>query len=357
MTGSVISLVRRRCSATFGVVLVVLLALSLSCEDLHPVNPAVRVREGNTHVAASTSIPTVVATTSILADVVSNIACDGQAHVESLVPVNADPHAYQASLADRAVMESAVLVVANGLLESGLDKTIRSVEETGIEVFRVLDHVDTLPVTGNDGHIGEPSHSQEGDYEDGIADPHVWLDPVRVSAMLPKLMQRLVDTARLDSRILRECLYRTQGVLDRVDAEIMAMVAEVPQTRRVLVANHDSLDYFADRYGFEVIGSVIPGISTLAAPSPAHLEELGARMKAIGSSVIFVQAGHYSGDAEALAKHLGDVRVVELLPEGFLNVDQRFASYVELLRSNARLITDALIGGQHPSQHAGHGLR
>jgi zinc/manganese transport system substrate-binding protein len=131
-------------------------------------------------------------------------------------------------------------------------------------------------------------------------------------------------------------------LLAKLDEEIRVMVADVPAAQRKFVANHASLGYFADRYGLEMIGSVVPSTSTLAASNPAYLEQLGERMKASGVSVILVEAGQASKDATALAKHVGDVQVVEVFTAGLPENDPRVMSYVEVLRTNARLITAAL---------------
>ena len=312
-----------------GVVLVVCLLIS-------PTRPVAHELPKST--AAG---PKIVTTTALWADLVTGVTCDDQANVKTLMPSGADPHGYQPSLADRAVLEGADLVVMNGLLEEGLQVMIRSVEEVGTEVFRSTDHVETLSFNGDHGHIG--------------VDPHVWMDPVRVSEVLPKLTKRIIEVGRLNPTTLQACLDRTQAVLAEVDAEIRELVAGVPEASRMLVTNHASLSYFADRYGFEVIGNIIPATSTLAAVSPAHLEQLGERMKASGASVIFVEAGQASADAKALAKHVGGVRVVEIFTGGLPENDPWVTGYVEVLRTNARLITEALLGESDNSKHDEHG--
>jgi zinc/manganese transport system substrate-binding protein len=144
----------------------------------------------------------VVATTSIWADVVSEVACDGQVAVESIVPPGGDPHSFEPSLADRADLEAAALVVANGLfLEESLVETIDAVAEGGTPVFAMADHIETIDyATGDDGH--DDGH---GDGEHG-GDPHVWFDPVRVSGALPALADQLVDEAGLDAGAVDACL-------------------------------------------------------------------------------------------------------------------------------------------------------
>jgi zinc/manganese transport system substrate-binding protein len=316
-----------------GGVLVLYLLLVLVLTD--------RTRLADERMKSTAAGPMIVTTTSLWADLVTAVTCDGLARVKTLMPSATDPHGYQPSLAARAVLEAADLVVMNGLVEEGLEAMIRSVEQGGTAVFRTIDHVETLPFNGDHSH-------------DGV-DPHLWMDPVRVSEVLPKLTKRIREAGGLNPSSLQACLDQSQLLLAKLDEEIRVLVADVPAARRKFVTNHASLGYFADRYGFEMIGTVVPSTSTLAAASPAHLEQLGERMKASGVSVILVEAGQASADARALAKHVGGVQVVEVFTGGLLETDPRVMGYVELLRTNARLITEALLGESDNSKHDGHG--
>ncbi len=113
--------------------------------------------------------PLIIASTSIWADVLHNVTCEGQlAQVVSLMPPGTDPHAYEPSLADREQMGNAALIVANGLgLETGLDDTLISVAEDGTPVLYVGDHIGdmSLPFVGEDDHGDE--HADEHAEEEG----------------------------------------------------------------------------------------------------------------------------------------------------------------------------------------------
>ena len=116
-----------------------------------------------------TGVPTVIATTSIWADVAANVACDGLAEVSTIIPPGGDPHAFQPSLSDRGNMEDAALIVANGLfLEEGLEDTIDAVEEAGTPVFRVADHVSVIEFGSAMGH----EDHDEDEHEDHDEDEH-----------------------------------------------------------------------------------------------------------------------------------------------------------------------------------------
>ncbi len=127
---------------------------------------------GDDDPAGDTERPTIIATTSIWADLVADLACGGQARVGTLVPVGGDPHSFEPSLADRGDLERAALVVANGLgLEEGLDDTLDAVEDGGTPVIRVAELVDPLPYSGDhDAHDEDDDDEHDDDDEDDDED-------------------------------------------------------------------------------------------------------------------------------------------------------------------------------------------
>ncbi len=326
---------------------------------------------------ADPDAPTILATTGIWADVVSNVACSGLVEVETIIPVGGDPHGFEPSLADRERIENAVLVVANGLgLEERLESTL---DAAGTPVFRVAEHVrETLLYStdieddhheeeghedeghedeghGEEGHRDEepgdeePGEDDHGDEEigeeghrEGGVDPHVWLDPRRVSKVLPDLADRLIDVAGLDASAIEACLADYRAELASVDAEVAELVVTVPDSNRKLVTNHDALGYFADRYGFEVIGTVIPSPTGLAETNPARLEELAELIEEAKVKAIFAETLHSTDDADALGARIGEVAVVTLLTGALGPEGSSADTYIGFLRTNATLITEAL---------------
>jgi zinc/manganese transport system substrate-binding protein len=278
--------------------------------------------------ASADEDPYVVATTGIWADVAGMVACDGTFEVRTLLPTGTDSHGYEPSLRDRQVLDGAALVVANGLgLEERLDDTLAAVEDGGVPVFRVGDHVETM--TG-----------AEGDEEHGGADPHVWFDPTRVSAALPALGDALL-AAGADGDRIGDCVTATQEQLAVLDADIVDTLGVVPADRRILVTNHDSLGYFADRYGFTVLGSILPSTSTLTESSPGQLEALGEAIEAAGVPAIFAESVSSTDDADALADRLG-VDVVVLYTESLGEPGSGAETYADFLRFDAQAIAGAL---------------
>ncbi|MYG98157.1 MAG: zinc ABC transporter substrate-binding protein, partial [Acidimicrobiaceae bacterium] len=121
---------------------------------------------------AGAGVPTILATTGIWADVVANVACGGLAEVEPIIPVGGDPHGYEPSLQDRARMESAALVVANGLLlEEGLEDTLEAVEESGTPVLYFAETMDTIPFASADAHADD-AHTEDDDHDEHEGHDH-----------------------------------------------------------------------------------------------------------------------------------------------------------------------------------------
>jgi len=318
----------------------------------------------------------VVATTTILGDVISNVV-GGNADIEVLLPPGADPHDYQISSSQAALLYTADLVVANGLgLEEGLIDVIEAAEEDGVNVLEVGDLLDPIPFSGGGGHgHGEEDDDHAEDMDDDHADeeddhadeedddhadeedddhaedegghahtgsdPHFWLDPLRVAKAALLIAEALTEIDPSGDWMARAEAYA--ATLTELDAEIQDILAPIPHENRVLITNHDSLGYFADRYEFEVIGVVIPGGSTLADPSSAELAALVEEIVEEGVKVIFAETIDSTALAEAVAAEAGtDVAVVTLHTGSLGEPGTETDNIVGMLRSNALRIAEAL---------------
>ena len=292
--------------------------------------------------------PTILASTNIWGDVVANVACNGLATVDMLMPPGADPHDFEPSLADRGRLEAAALVVANGLgLEARFEDTLESVESSGTPVFYIAEHIDTIEVA-DDGHTDDHKEAGGHTHDDGHGhahegdDPHVWLDPLRVSAALPLLAEHLVEDAGLDADAVNDCMQAYQKELAEVHHELEHLFEDIPEARRLLVTNHDALGYLADRYGFQVVGTVIPSTSSLAEPNAAELEELAKTIEAKKISAVFTEALHSKEVVDALATRVGNIDVVILYIDALGESGSGAETYIDMLKTNATRIRDAL---------------
>jgi len=287
--------------------------------------------------------PVVVATTGIWADVVANVACGGLADVRTVIPAGADPHAFEPSMRDRATLSDASLVVANGLgLEESLRAPLAAVADEGVPVFEVGRHVRTIPVAGG-AEAGSDHGTGSGH---GGADPHIWQDPTRVREAIPALAEVLVKDAGLDRAKVDACAAAYTAELTALDQRTETTLGGVPEARRKLVTSHDALGYLAARYGYEVIGTVIPSASTMAQTNPADIERLAGLISSTGVPAVFAETQHSAADTEALARRVGDIEVVTLSTDTLGEPGSGSDTYVGLMDTNARLIADALVQGR-----------
>ena len=303
--------------------------------------------EGGDASPAAPATPTILVTTGIWADVVSNVACGELADIETIIPVGGDPHGYEPSLRDRERMENAALVVANGLeLEEGLEDTLEQVRGSGTPVFEFAEGMEPIPFESEGGgHREEEEGDDEDEGEEGHGsggDPHVWFDPHRVSEALPGLARVLTTEVGLDAAAIDACLASYLVELEAVDVEIAIKVEQLPAESRKLVTNHEALGYFADRYGFEVIGTVIPNPASMAQANPAQLEELAEIIEREGIKAIFAETLHSVDDVNALASRVGDVEVVTLYSGSLGPSGSGAETYLGLLSTDADRIVDAL---------------
>jgi zinc/manganese transport system substrate-binding protein len=277
---------------------------------------------------ASGSHPHVVVTTNVLGDVVSDLVGD-EAAVEVIMPPGTAPHEFQASAQQVAMMRDADVLITNGAgFEQGLTEVIDAAEQDGVPTFAAIDAVDTLQLEG-----------------DGGTDPHFFTDPARMATAARAIADFLVDEApALDTPTFASQARATIDELHALDGEIERTLAAVPPDRRTLVTNHEVFGYFADRYGFEVAGAVIPAGTTQAEPSAAQLDELAQTIEEHDVPAIFVETSSPSRLADALADEVGAVDVVELFSESLGDEGSGGETYPEMMRTNAGRIADALAG-------------
>lgn len=288
----------------------------------------------------------VVATTSVLADVATHVTC-GELEVPSLVPRGTDAHEFEPGVRDADRLGRARLVVANGLgLEDRLADALDRARDDGVEVLEVAPSAEPLPAFGRSD---DASDGGDDDHDHGDLDPHVWTDPERMAVVAELLGRELADVpgTGVPAERIRRCAGRYAATLRELVEEVRATLSAVPAEDRRLVTDHEALAYFAQRFGFDVVGAAIPSTSSLGEPNPRDLDELAATVRAAGVPAVFADAAGSTDVADALAERIGDdVRVVELHTESLGPEGSPTGTYVGMVRANARLVADALAGGR-----------
>jgi zinc/manganese transport system substrate-binding protein len=273
--------------------------------------------------------PLVAVSTNILGDVVYAVIGD-QADVVVLMPPGSDPHSFEVSAQEAARLRQADLVVSNGLgLEEGVQHHLDSVAADGVPQFVAGDHVQTVQYT--DDEMSGP-------------DPHWWTDPQRMVQVVDALEPALAAVTGIDTAALHASAGAYRHQLRDLDAQLEQQFATIPAQRRALVTNHNVFAYLAQRYGFTVVGTVLPGGSTLAAPSASDFDDLLTSIETAGVTVVFADMAQPERLMQVLADDVGiEVTVVPLFTESLSEPRSEAATYLSMMRTNADRITAALV--------------
>ena len=340
----------------------------------------------------------VVASFSILADVVHNVAGDA-AEVESLIPYGANPHSFEPSAQDVVTLSDADVIFMLGMnFEEGLQDVVQEAATgTVYELWNCLpirsaaeafsgiddhdhaadeDHGEDEHEHDADEHHDEDEHEHADETGDLCAnhtaavqtvfglgtlvlpgtvtqddphyfevlaevDPHVWTDPVNVAlwTLMIRDMLSAEDPANADIYAANADAYLAE--LAALHTEVNALIETIPVEKRVIVTNHLAANYFAQRYGLELVGVVIPGGSTSAEPSVQDVLNLITTIQEQGVPAIFTE----TTVSDSLAKQIADesgAQIVSLYTGSLSESDGPAATYIDYTRFNATQITEAL---------------
>ncbi|OGN88537.1 MAG: hypothetical protein A2Z74_07020 [Chloroflexi bacterium RBG_13_46_9] len=271
----------------------------------------------------------IVVTYSILGSVVRDLVGD-LANVIVSVPNGLDPHEWEPSARDIASIFKADYIIQNGLnLEGGMEKTLQEAKNKGIKFFTATDHITVRYVKP-----GEGVSSGDPDQVVGAPDPHFWFDPVSMKSVVAALSTALKSDLNIDVAIQAADIEKR---LDKLHSEVTDILALIPTENRKLVTGHESMGYFADRYGFELIGVIVPSLSSLAEVSAADLASLKKAIIDNHVKVIFTELGTSPVVAEAIGSET-KVKVVELTTHALPDD----GSYFTLMINISNVIVNAL---------------
>jgi ABC-type Zn uptake system ZnuABC Zn-binding protein ZnuA/ABC-type Mn2+/Zn2+ transport system permease subunit len=264
-----------------------------------------------------------VATTTQIGDFVGEVG--GKAvEVEQLLQPNSDPHDYEPRPSDVQAVAAADVVYASG---DGLDEWIGDVVADSGSEAEVVDLGAIAPVRLS-------------------GDPHWWHDPRNAEAAVAEIERTLAlaDPSRRAELARNAATYEEE--LKALDAGIAACIGSVPASRRKLVTDHDAFNYFADRYGIEVVGAVIPSQTTQAQPSAKELSELAETIEAEGVEAIFPESSLGSKVANAIAEQTGVSAEYTLYGDTLGPEGSSGATYLRMEEANADAVVRGFTGGK-----------
>ncbi|MFE4801569.1 zinc ABC transporter substrate-binding protein AztC [Streptomyces sp. NPDC056708] len=270
--------------------------------------------------------PSVVVTTNILGDITRNVVGD-EADVTVLMQADADPHSFGISAPQAASIEQADLVVYNGLgLEENILRHVEAAQEAGVATVAVGDAID--PITYSTGESADEP------------DPHFWTDPERVRRAVGLISGQVTEHVKgVDKSTIKKNTSEYDAKVTELTTWMQKKFDGIPSDRRRLVTNHHVFGYLAQRFGFRIVGAVIPSGTTLASPSASDLKSLATSIEKAGVKAIFIDSSQPDRLAQAL-KHESnvDVNVVPLFSESLTEKGKGAATYLEMMRTNTTSI-------------------
>lgn len=286
----------------------------------------------------------VVATTTVLGDIAREVGGDA-VQVDQLLQPNSDPHDYEPRPADVVATSKAAIVFASG---DGLDAWATDVVKQAAGSPELVDVASSLPVRREGGH---DDHDHGSDH--GGTDPHWWHDPTDVEAATLVVRDALRKANPGGRAVYDRNAAAYVAKVRALDAGIRRCIDAVPPAQRKLVTDHDALGYFADHYGIDVVGAVIPSLTTQAQPSAGAIAELARVIRREGVRAVFPESGSNRKLVQALAKETGATAAYHLYGDALGPAGSRAATYLGMEAANADAMVRGFTGGARGCTIAG----
>ena len=270
------------------------------------------------------SKPLIVATTTQGGDLARAVAGD-RAEVRQILSANSDPHAYEPRPSDVKAVSGAAVVLRSG---GDLDDWLSGVLENAGSDAEAVTLIDAVRTRRGDGEI----------------DPHWWQDP-RNAENAVLAIHRAIITADPANRTTYDAnAARYLRSVRRLDRAIAACMRSIPAAKRKLVTDHDALGYYADRYDIEVIGTVIPALSTQAQASGGEVARLVRTIRRAGVTTIFSESSANPKLTRAIARDAGAKLGPALYADSLGPKGSAGETYLGSLRANTRALADGFAG-------------
>ena len=275
----------------------------------------------------------ILAVETFLADMAQNVA-GSRAQIESLMPSGLDPHAFEPTPRDIAKIAASQVLIQNGCgLEDWLGKILTNAGGQRLNIEACA---------GLKARVPQPGEIAENDSHDPQGDPHFWLDPLSVVGYVENIRDGLIQADPQGKDIYTQNAADYIAKLKDLDTWIRVQVEQVPPAQRQLVTNHESLGYYADRYGFRVSGAIVASVSSSASPSARQLAALIDRIRQSGARAIFLEMGSNTQLADQIAADTGVKVVTGLYAHSTTPPGGAAPTYIDMIKVNTTQIVNAL---------------
>ena len=271
----------------------------------------------------------VVATTSLVGDVVSQVGGD-KIQLEVLLPLGTDPHSFSPTPRDASIIADAAIVFANGV---GLEEFLKPLMDNIGGASKVMEV--------SQGIVYRSLVEQGSRSNLPTDDPHTWMDPNNVIIWVDNIVSALSNEDPTNKAYYVENGQNYQAKLKDLDTWIRSEVSIIPEQNRKLVTDHLIFGYFVDRYGFMQVGAIIPGFSSLAEPSAQDIAQIEDAIHSMGVKAIFINVGVNVNLAQRIANDTG-MQVVLLYMESLSDKGAGADNYLEFMHYDVNKIVNAL---------------
>lgn len=286
-----------------------------------------------------------VATTTQAADLLANVAGE-RLDVHALLTPASDPHEYEPRPSDaRAVSEAALVVRSGGDLDEWLGDVVDNAGGDA-EVLTLIDHVEAREGGHEKEHEGEEEHSEEGEHSSADADPHWWQDPRNAVRAVDAIRDALTEVDPDGAEEYRRNAAAYTRRIEQLDSDITACMAAIPAEQRKLVTTHDAYGYFAARYDIEVIGAVIPSLSSQARPSAGDTADLVRQIRGEGVATVFPESALNPRLERAIAREAGAEVGDALYADSLGREDSEGGTYLGALAHDADALARGFSGSE-----------
>ena len=272
--------------------------------------------------AGSDAPASAVATTTQVADLVREVGGD-RVDVTQLLEPNADPHDYEPRPSDVRELEAADVVFRSG---GDVDDWLGDLAQSAGGDAQQVSLIESVRTRGDD--------------------PHWWQDPRKADRAVVAVRDALIEADPDGASTYRSNAARYRRRLRSLDREVAACIARVPPAQRKLVTTHDALGYYADRYGLEVVGALIPSLSSQAQASAMDIGALVRQIRDEGARAVFPESSLDSRLERAVARESGATVGGALWADTLGPDDSDGATYIDSVASNTETITKGLTGGK-----------
>jgi zinc/manganese transport system substrate-binding protein len=272
--------------------------------------------------------PKIVATFSILGDLVAQVAGD-RIDLAVLVGADTDAHTYQPKPTDARTLAAAQAMVSNGLgFEGWIDRLAEAAPFKGRPIVATTG-VPTLeaPSLGH-GHVPGP-------------DPHCWQDVSRVRRYIANIAAGLVEADPANAAHYHERARSYDQRLAELDLWIKAEIAKVPAGQRKAITGHDSFRYFAQAYGVQFRAP--RGYNTDSEPSARDVAALIRLMREQKIKALFVENMTNPGLVEQIARESGAVVGPRLYSDALSAPGGPAPTYEAMMRHNVTALVAGML--------------